>query len=108
MKGATKYAQLENYLIKRDIYLLVTKIITPPPKIIIALLHTVLISHTKCQPQDQVECTPTLICAIGLRPRGGHIPLCFVTTCDNGVFSGGVFMHLLIFFPALFVDIKLL
>jgi hypothetical protein len=41
-------------------------------------------------------------------PRGGHIPLCFVTTCDNGVFSGGVFMHLSIFFLALFVDIKLL
>jgi hypothetical protein len=31
--------------------------------------------------------------------RGGHIPLCFVTTCDNGVFSGGVFMHLSIFPP---------
>jgi len=40
--------------------------------------------------------------------RGDHIPLCFVTTCDNGVFSGGVFMHLSIYFPALFVDIKLL
>jgi hypothetical protein len=43
-----------------------------------------------------------------VQSRGGHIPLCFVTTCDNGVFSGGVFMHLSIFFPALFVDIKLL
>ena len=21
--------------------------------------------------------------------RGGHTPLCFVTTCDNGVFNGG-------------------
>ena len=40
--------------------------------------------------------------------RGGHTPLCFVTTCDNGVFNGGVFMHFSIFFPTLFVDIKLL
>jgi hypothetical protein len=40
--------------------------------------------------------------------RGGHTSLCFVTTCDNGVFNGGIFMHLSIFFPALFVDIKLL
>ena len=40
--------------------------------------------------------------------RGGHTPLCFVTTCDNGVFNGGVFMHFSINFPALFVDIKLL
>ena len=40
--------------------------------------------------------------------RGGHTPLCFVTTCDNGVFNGGVFMHFSINFPTLFVDIKLL
>jgi hypothetical protein len=50
-----------------------------------------------------IKCLLTLAAA-----RGGHIPLCFVTTCDNGVFSGGVFMHLSIFFPALFVNIKLL
>ena len=41
-------------------------------------------------------------------PREGHTPLCFVITCDNGVFNWGVFMHFLIIFPALFVDIKLL
>jgi hypothetical protein len=39
--------------------------------------------------------------------RGSH-PLCFVTTCNNGVFNGGVFMHFSIFFLALIVDIKLL
>ena len=39
---------------------------------------------------------------------GGHTPLCFLTTCDNGVISGGVLMHFSINFPALFVDIKLL
>jgi hypothetical protein len=41
-------------------------------------------------------------------PRGDHTPLGFVTTCDNGVFNGGVFMHLSIIFHSLFVDIKLL
>ena len=42
------------------------------------------------------------------RSWGDHTPLRFVTTCDNGVFNEGIFMHLSIFFPALFVDIKLL
>ena len=37
---------------------------------------------------------------------GGSHPLDFVTTCDNGVINGGLFMHLSIFFPALFVDMK--
>ena len=41
-------------------------------------------------------------------PTGGHTPLCFVTTCDNEVFNGGVFMHFSIIFAALFVDRKLL
>ena len=41
--------------------------------------------------------------------RGDHAPLCFVTTCNNGVFNGGVlFMHLSIFVSTLFVDVKLL
>ena len=40
--------------------------------------------------------------------RGPHTPLRFVTTCDNEVFDGGIFMHLSTFFPTLFVDIKLL
>jgi hypothetical protein len=31
--------------------------------------------------------------------RGDHTPLCLVTTCNNGVLIGGVFMHLSIFFP---------
>ena len=41
-------------------------------------------------------------------PQGDHTPLRFVTTCNNGVFNGGIFMHLSILFHALFVDIKLL
>jgi hypothetical protein len=43
-----------------------------------------------------------------IRARGDHTPLGFVTTCDNGVFNGGIFMHLSKIFPSLFVDIKLL
>ena len=27
-------------------------------------------------------------------PRGDHTPLRFVTTCDYGIFNGGIFMHL--------------
>ena len=47
---------------------------------------------------------------VGHKPPGGggHTPLCFVTTCNNGVFNKGLFMHFSINFPALFVDIKLL
>ena len=30
--------------------------------------------------------------------QGDHTPLRFVTTCDNGVFNGGIFMHLSMFF----------
>ena len=30
---------------------------------------------------------------------GDHTPLRFITTCYNGVFNEGVFMHLSIFFP---------
>ena len=40
--------------------------------------------------------------------RGDHTSLRFVTMCNNGVFNGGIFMYLSIFFFALFVDIKLL
>ena len=38
---------------------------------------------------------------------GDYTLLHFVTTCDNGVFNGGIFMHLSVFFSFLFVDIKL-
>ena len=40
--------------------------------------------------------------------RGDHTPLHFVTTCDNGIFNGGIFMHLSKKFLSLFVNIKLL
>jgi hypothetical protein len=66
---------------------------------------------TRCGPnvdQERNEHASKSGCVDFVDTRGGHIPLCFVTTCDNGVFSKGVFMHLSIFFPALFVDIKLL
>ena len=42
-------------------------------------------------------CYVTLFGFLG--PQGDHTPLDFVTTCDNGVFNGGIFMHLSIFFP---------
>ena len=42
-----------------------------------------------------------------LLTRDDHTSLRFVTTCDTGVFNGGLFMHLSIFFPVLLVDIKL-
>ena len=44
----------------------------------------------------------------GWKVSGDHTPLRFVTTCNNGEFNGRIFMHLSIFFPILFVDIKLL
>ena len=46
--------------------------------------------------------------SISHQPRGGQTPLGVVTTCDNGVFNEGIFMHLSRIFPSLFVDIKLL
>ena len=39
-------------------------------------------------------------------PRGDHTPLRFVITCDNGLFNGGIFMHLSIILPSLCVDKK--
>jgi hypothetical protein len=41
-------------------------------------------------------------------PQGDHTPLRFVTTCDNGVFNEGYLCTSQYFFPALFVDRKLL
>jgi hypothetical protein len=40
--------------------------------------------------------------------RGDHTPLCFVTTCNNGVYNGEDIYAPLNIFLALFVDIKLL
>jgi len=46
-------------------------------------------------------------CRSNKKPRGVHSPIGFVTTCDNGVFNGGVFISFPFFFPSLLVDKKL-
>ena len=81
------------------LYLLNTQIKHPtlhnshPDQITLAIMVQLLQSRTQ----------PITLYKVRSHARGGHTPLCFVTTCDNGVF-----MHFSIFFPALFVDIKLL
>ena len=44
---------------------------------------------------------------VPLWARGNHTMLRFVTTCNNGVFNGGIFIHFSINFCFLFVDKKL-
>ena len=51
-----------------------------------------------------IICLVCLLMTLGVgivvaHSQGDHTPLHFVTTCDNGVFNGGVFMHLSIFSP---------
>ena len=49
-------------------------------------------------------CTKIYTCN---KAQGDHTALCFVTTCNNGVFTGGIFMHLSVSFPSLLVNKKL-